>query len=40
MSPTVWADRAAIRISVVLWRTDADDIRRNIDAFARAAGAG
>ena len=39
MSPTVWEGRAAIRISVSCWRTDADDVRRTIDAFARAAAA-
>ena len=36
MSPTVWEGRAAIRISVSCWRTNADDVRRTIDAFARA----
>jgi glutamate/tyrosine decarboxylase-like PLP-dependent enzyme len=39
MSPTVWEGQAAIRISVSCWRTDADDIRRTVDAFARAAAA-
>ena len=37
MSPTVWDDRAAIRISVSCWRTDEDDVRRTVAAFARAA---
>ena len=36
MSPTVWDDRAAIRISVSCWRTDDDDVRRTAAAFARA----
>jgi glutamate/tyrosine decarboxylase-like PLP-dependent enzyme len=36
MSPTVWEGRSAIRISVSCWRTDDDDVRRTIDAFARA----
>jgi glutamate/tyrosine decarboxylase-like PLP-dependent enzyme len=36
MSPTVWEGRAAIRISVSCWRTDDDDVRRTVDAFARA----
>jgi glutamate/tyrosine decarboxylase-like PLP-dependent enzyme len=39
MSPTVWEGQAAIRISVSCWRTDADDVRRTVDAFARAASA-
>jgi len=39
MGPSVWQGRAAIRISVSCWRTDADDVRRTIDAFARAASA-
>ena len=37
MSPTVWDGRAAIRISVSCWRTDEDDVRRTVAAFARAA---
>jgi len=37
MSPSVWDDRPAIRISVSCWRTDEDDVRRTIAAFARAA---
>jgi glutamate/tyrosine decarboxylase-like PLP-dependent enzyme len=36
MSPTVWEDRAAIRISVSCWRTNDDDVRHTIAAFARA----
>ena len=36
MSPTVWEGRAAIRISVSCWRTNDDDVRRTIAAFARA----
>ena len=39
MSPTVWEGRAAIRISVSCWRTDADDVRRTVSAFERAAAA-
>ena len=39
MGQSVWQDRAAIRISVSCWRTDADDVRRTVDAFARAASA-
>ena len=39
MGPTVWDDRPAIRISVSCWRTNPDDVRRTIDAFARAASA-
>ncbi len=37
MSPTVWDDRAAIRISVSCWRTDDGDVRRTLDSFSRAA---
>jgi len=37
MGPTVWESRPAIRISVSCWRTDDDDVRRTIAAFARAA---
>lgn len=40
MSPTSWDGRQAIRISVSCWRTDAEDVRRTLDAFARAAAAG
>ncbi len=36
MSPTVWDGSPAIRISVSCWRTNDDDVRRTIDAFARA----
>ena len=36
MSPTVWEGHAAIRISVSCWRTNDDDVRRTIAAFARA----
>jgi glutamate/tyrosine decarboxylase-like PLP-dependent enzyme len=39
MSPTVWNGRGAIRISVSCWRTDDDDVRRTVEAFARAAAA-
>jgi glutamate/tyrosine decarboxylase-like PLP-dependent enzyme len=38
MSPTVWNGRPAIRISVSNWRTDDDDVRRTVAAFARAVG--
>src|SRR3954447_12640352 len=31
-----WQGRASIRVSVSCWRTDENDIRRTIDAFARA----
>ena len=37
MGPTVWQERAAIRISVSCWRTDDDDVRRTVESFARAA---
>ena len=36
MSPRIWDDRAAIRISVSCWRTDDGDVRRTLDAFSRA----
>ena len=39
MGPTVWDGRPAIRISVSCWRTNDDDVRRTIEAFARAAAA-
>ena len=39
MSPTVWEGRAAIRISVSCWRTNDDDVRRTLEAFASAAAA-
>jgi glutamate/tyrosine decarboxylase-like PLP-dependent enzyme len=32
-----WDGRAAIRISVSCWRTNEEDVRRTVDAFARAA---
>ena len=32
-----WDGRAAIRISVSCWRTDEDDVRRTVDAFACVA---
>jgi glutamate/tyrosine decarboxylase-like PLP-dependent enzyme len=35
-SVTVWRGVAAMRISVSNWSTDADDIRRTLDAIARA----
>jgi glutamate/tyrosine decarboxylase-like PLP-dependent enzyme len=38
MSSTTWDGRSAIRISVSNWRTDAEDVRRTLEAFARAAG--
>jgi glutamate/tyrosine decarboxylase-like PLP-dependent enzyme len=37
LSGTTWAGRRAIRISVSNWRTDDEDVRRTIAAFARAA---
>lgn len=39
MSPTTWEERGAIRISVSCWRTDDDDVRRTLAAFARAVSA-
>ena len=33
---TIWRGVAAIRLSVCNWTTDAEDVRRTIDAFARA----
>jgi len=39
MSGARWDGRAAIRISVSCWRTNDDDVRRTVDAFARAAAA-
>ena len=39
MGPTVWDGRAAIRISVSCWRTNDDDVRRTVEAFARAVAA-
>jgi glutamate/tyrosine decarboxylase-like PLP-dependent enzyme len=37
MSPTTWAGRFTIRISVVGWRTSERDVERTVAAFARAA---
>ena len=34
-----WHGRATIRVSVSCWRTDEDDVRRTVAAFARAAAA-
>ena len=39
MSPTIRDGRAAIRISIVGWRTSDADVRRTLGAFERAAGA-
>ena len=39
MSGARWDGRAAIRISVSCWRTNDGDVRRTVDAFARAAAA-
>jgi glutamate/tyrosine decarboxylase-like PLP-dependent enzyme len=36
MSPTQWEGQTAIRLSVACWRTDADDVRRTLEAFGRA----
>jgi glutamate/tyrosine decarboxylase-like PLP-dependent enzyme len=36
MGPTVRDGRAAIRISVVGWRTSDEDVRRTLAAFSRA----
>jgi aromatic-L-amino-acid decarboxylase len=35
-SATVWRGRVAMRISVSNWSTDAEDVRRTIEAIARA----
>ena len=35
-----WHDRAVVRFSVSNWATDAAQVRRTIDAVARAAGVG
>jgi 7-keto-8-aminopelargonate synthetase-like enzyme len=37
--PTVWKDRAAMRISVSSWATTDDDIERSIAAIVRIAAA-
>ncbi|SFS03559.1 Glutamate or tyrosine decarboxylase [Agrococcus baldri] len=37
MSGSQWRDRAVLRISVSNWATDDDDVRRSVDAVARAA---
>lgn len=36
MSGTTWEDRAAIRVSVVNWRTSEEDVERSLAAFAAA----
>jgi glutamate/tyrosine decarboxylase-like PLP-dependent enzyme len=36
MSHAVWEGRSAIRISVSCWRTNDEDVRRTVAAFARA----
>src|SRR5262249_2094665 len=36
-SQGTWDGRAAIRISVSCWRTDDEDVRRTVEAFALAA---
>lgn len=36
MSGSHWRDRDVLRISVSNWATDADDVRRSVDAVARA----
>jgi glutamate/tyrosine decarboxylase-like PLP-dependent enzyme len=38
--PTVWQDRAAIRISVSSWKTTEADIDRSAEAIVRLAAAG
>jgi glutamate/tyrosine decarboxylase-like PLP-dependent enzyme len=38
MSGTIWRDRAAMRISVVNWRTDDDDLERTLASIGRAHG--
>jgi hypothetical protein len=37
MSGSRWRDRDVLRISVSNWSTDPSDVRRSIDAVARAA---
>jgi hypothetical protein len=37
MSGSRWRDRDVIRISVSNWSTDADDVRRSVDAVRRAS---
>jgi glutamate/tyrosine decarboxylase-like PLP-dependent enzyme len=37
MSGSRWHDRAVLRISVSNWSTDAEDVRRSVDAVRRAA---
>ncbi|MFB0836334.1 pyridoxal phosphate-dependent decarboxylase family protein [Arthrobacter halodurans] len=37
MSGSRWHDRDVLRISVSNWTTDAEDVRRSVDAVARAA---
>jgi glutamate/tyrosine decarboxylase-like PLP-dependent enzyme len=39
MSGSRWHDRAIVRISVSNWSTTDDDVRRSLEALARAAGA-
>jgi hypothetical protein len=38
MSGTIWRGRAAMRISVVNWRTDEDDVERTLASIGRAHG--
>jgi len=38
MSGTIWRGRAAMRISVVNWRTDEDDLERTLASIGRACG--
>ena len=39
MSGSVWHDRAVLRISVSNWSTTDDDVRRSLDALAKAVAA-
>jgi glutamate/tyrosine decarboxylase-like PLP-dependent enzyme len=39
MSGSRWRDRAVLRVSVCNWSTDADDVRRSVDAVRRAVAA-
>jgi hypothetical protein len=37
MSGSRWHDRQVVRVSVSNWPTDAEDVRRSVDAVRRAA---
>jgi glutamate/tyrosine decarboxylase-like PLP-dependent enzyme len=38
LSGSRWQDREVLRISVSSWSTDAEDVRRTVEAVRRAAG--